>query len=146
MAFDLTTFVGGSIGQAFKDIVSAFKVDPTVALEKQAEITEIQLQLQGKIIDQVNSQIEVNKAEASNANLFVSGWRPFVGWICGLALASEFIIGPLVTWASGLAKHPVAWPVLNNGDLMTVLLGMLGLGGMRTYEKIAGAPGTGGLK
>jgi hypothetical protein len=145
MPFDLGTFLGSNIGQAFKDIMGVFKVDPTVALEKRSELEALQMQLQGKILDQVTAQLEVNKAEAASTSTFVAGWRPAVGWICGFALASQFIIGPLLTWASTLLGHPVTWPVANNSDMMTVLLGMLGIGGMRTYEKIQGVPGTSNL-
>jgi hypothetical protein len=72
-------------------------------------------------------QTDINKIEAANPRLFVSGWRPFVGWGCGFGLISAAVLGPFVTWGSALASV-----------LMTTLAGMLGIGGMRTYEKIAG--------
>ena len=85
----------------------------------------------------VQGQIEINKAEASNPSIFVSGWRPFVGWVCGMGLAYSFLGQPLIEWGS-INYHFIAPPKLDMGDLITILLGMLGLGGLRTYEKKAG--------
>lgn len=146
MAFDWQTFIGANIGDAFQKIVGAFKVDPTIALQNQTEVLKIQMDLQGKLIDQITNQIDVNKVEAANANMFVSGWRPAIGWICGTGLAVQFIINPIATWAAALNGHPIAFPSLDLGTLLTLLLGMLGLGAMRTVEKVQGASGTGGLK
>lgn len=84
------------------------------------------------------SQTDTNKAEAANPNVFVSGWRPFVGWVCGTGMALAFVVGPLFTWISSLLGHPTPFPSLDTGTLMTCLMGMLGLGGMRTYEKLNG--------
>lgn len=83
-------------------------------------------------------QIDINKAEATNPSIFVSGWRPFVGWICGSACAVQFLIGPLATFVAGLMGKSVTFPALDMGTLLTLLLGMLGLGGMRTLEKVNG--------
>ena len=88
------------------------------------------------------AQIEVNKAEAGSSSVFKGGWRPFVGWVCGVALAYHFILHPIIVFAlvtfnvTGL--HPSDLPVFDMDSLMTVLLGMLGLGGLRTYEKKQG--------
>ena len=81
-------------------------------------------------------QMEINKAEATNPSLFVSGWRPFTGWGCGLGLVTSVLIGPLFTWIAALVGHPTPFPVIDTSILMTTLAGMLGLGGMRTYEKL----------
>lgn len=142
MAFDLTSLIGGSIGEAFKEIMGVFKVDPTTAMETQEKLTEIQLQLQGKLIDQVSAQLAVDQAEASNPNMFVAGWRPAIGWICGMGLFTQFIVNPLATWGAALAGHPIAFPSLDLGTLMTLLLGMLGLAGARTFEKVSGVDGS----
>lgn len=81
---------------------------------------------------QIMAQIEVNKAEAENANWFVSGWRPGAGWVCVAAMANNFLIVPYAI-AVGIEV-----PTLELGEMMPVLLGMLGLGGMRSYEKRSG--------
>ena len=85
------------------------------------------------------SQIEVNKAEAASGSLFKGGWRPFIGWVCGVAFAYHFIMQPILifgTTAAGVSLPPL--PEFDMSQMMPVLLGMLGLGGLRTYEKKAG--------
>jgi len=81
-------------------------------------------------------QADTNRVEAASVDLFTSRWRPFIGWVCGIGLAVQFLVGPLVTWGAALAGHPLAFPTLDMGTLLTLLLGMLGLGGMRTMEKL----------
>jgi len=84
-------------------------------------------------------QLEINKAEAQHRSIFVAGWRPFVGWTCGIALAWHFVLAPFVIFAS--AYSGVVLPDLPQFDmssLLTVLMGMLGLGGMRSFEKMKG--------
>ena len=76
--------------------------------------------------DQIMAQVEVNKEEASHPSIFVSGWRPFIGWACGFAMAFNFIGIPLID----TELHPLDLEIM-----LPVLLGMLGLGGMRSYEK-----------
>jgi hypothetical protein len=86
----------------------------------------------------VQGQLDINKAEASNPSVFVAGWRPFIGWVCGAALVYQYLIRPLASWGCAAAGHPV--PVMPGLDdnLWQLLLGMLGLGGLRTAEKIKG--------
>lgn len=82
------------------------------------------------------AQVEVNKAEAASSSVWKGGWRPFVGWVCGTAFAYHFVIQPLAIF--GLAAYGMEVPELPNfemGQLMTVLMGMLGLGGLRSFEK-----------
>tara|TARA_R110000796_G_scaffold62952_1_gene145144 strand:+ start:319 stop:714 length:396 start_codon:yes stop_codon:yes gene_type:complete len=84
-------------------------------------------------------QLEVNKAEAASASVFKGGWRPFIGWTCGFAFAYHFVLQPFMLFAVamfGLDIPPL--PVFDMSTLMTVLMGMLGLGGLRTYEKKTG--------
>jgi phenylpyruvate tautomerase PptA (4-oxalocrotonate tautomerase family) len=82
-------------------------------------------------------QIEINKAEAQSRNIFIAGWRPFVGWSCGLALFWHFLGLPITLFVTGWlgVEHPPL-PQFDMDSLMTVLLGMLGLGGLRTFEKV----------
>lgn len=85
------------------------------------------------------AQIEVNKAEASHRSIFVSGWRPFVGWICAVAMAYHFVLHPIILFIVGMTGAAIPQlPAFDMDSLMTVLLGMLGLGGLRTYEKSKG--------
>jgi hypothetical protein len=85
------------------------------------------------------AQIGVNKAEASHRSIFVAGWRPFVGWVCAIALGYHFVLQPLILFGMAAANvPPLALPEFDMDSLMTVLLGMLGLGGLRSYEKTKG--------
>lgn len=102
-------------------------------LRQSGELAQLNADLQ-----QALAQSDVNKAEAASASVFVSGWRPFVGWMCGCGLGFQIVVAPLAEWAANLAGHPVAFPPLDTSVLGTMLMGMLGLGGMRTYEKISG--------
>ena len=84
-------------------------------------------------------QLEINKTEAQHRSIFVAGWRPFVGWTCGVALAWHFVLAPFIMFFS--AYFGVELPKLPTFDmesLLTVLMGMLGLGGLRTFEKFKG--------
>mgnify|MGYP006193007313 FL=1 len=86
--------------------------------------------------EQVMAQIAVNQEEAKNNSLFVSGWRPAVGWTCCLGLAGNFILIPMGNFVMTLAGSDVLIPLIDVSTMMPVLLGMLGLGSMRTVEKI----------
>ena len=85
------------------------------------------------------AQIEVNKIEAASPDFFKSSWRPFIGWVCGVAFAYHFVLQPIIIFVVALfgAEIP-ALPEFDMASLMTVLGGLLGLGGLRTYEKSKG--------
>lgn len=81
-------------------------------------------------------QLEINKAEAASGSVFKGGWRPFIGWVCGVAFAYHFVIQPFIVFgvsAAGVEIPPL--PEFDMSSLMTVMMGMLGLGGLRTFEK-----------
>lgn len=84
------------------------------------------------------AQLEVNKVEASHQSIFVSGWRPFVGWCCGVALAYHFILAPLLGLIINIYSPGVILPEFEFSQLSTILMGMLGLGGLRSWEKTKG--------
>ena len=86
----------------------------------------------------VQGQLAVNQAEAASPSIFVAGWRPFVGWICGSGLAWNFIARPALEAGMTVAGHPIALPAADLGELMPLLFGLLGLGTLRTVEKIKG--------
>jgi hypothetical protein len=137
----LASLVGGNIASGIADVVKLFKVDPNLALQEQEKLAEIQFNLQGKILDSVTAQAQVNLAEAQSKNIFVAGWRPFVGWVCGSAFAYAFIIQPLLTFIFVATKstfNPATLPKLDISQMMPVLLGMLGLAAARTVEKVNG--------
>ena len=84
------------------------------------------------------AQIELNKVEAGHRSIFVAGWRPFLGWCLSFAMAYHFILQPIAVFAISVGGLSYDLPEFDMNSLMTVLLGMLGLGGMRTYEKSKG--------
>lgn len=86
--------------------------------------------------DLAKGQIAINAEEAKNPSLFVSGWRPFVGWVCGLGLCMQFLVKPIIEWVSIAFGHPLALPPLDMSTLVTMLGGLLGLGTLRTVEKV----------
>jgi len=89
-----------------------------------------------QLIQEINkAQIEVNKIESGSSSLFKSGWRPFVGWTCGVALCYHFVLQPFLMFVFLSIGKPMELPVFDMSTLTTVLLGMLGLGGMRSFEK-----------
>jgi hypothetical protein len=81
------------------------------------------------------AQIAVNKEEAASHSMFVSGWRPAVGWVCTLGLATNYLFVPVCNFLLTVTESPITVPPLDLSEMMPVLLGMLGLGGLRTYEK-----------
>jgi hypothetical protein len=78
-----------------------------------------------------------NQAEARHPSLFVAGWRPFIGWMGGVGIGYAFLVQPLASWVAALSGAP-ALPALDTGVLTTIVMTMLGFGGMRTYEKMQG--------
>lgn len=89
--------------------------------------------------DNAKAQLAVNQAEASSGNTFASSWRPFIGWTCGVAFAYKFVLAPMAAFVLTASGHPITLPVLDFSEMMPVLFGMLGLGAMRTVERIKGA-------
>jgi len=84
-------------------------------------------------------QIEINKAEAQHRSMFVAGWRPFLGWCLSFAMAWHFVLAPFTMFVCAYAGIEIpALPEFDMDSLMTVLMGMLGLGGLRTFEKYKG--------
>lgn len=101
--------------------------------ERVFEIEELRLAL---FADQMQS--DINKEKAENSNIFVAGWRPFIGWVCGAAFAYHFVLQPILAFviANSNSAGKVELPIFDIQTLSTVLMGMLGLGGLRTLEKI----------
>ena len=84
-------------------------------------------------------QLEINKAEAASGSVFKGGWRPFIGWVCGVAFAYHFVLQPFIVFGVTAAGVEIPeLPSFDMGSLMTVMMGMLGLGGLRSYEKKQG--------
>lgn len=84
------------------------------------------------------AQLEVNKKEAAHSSMFVAGWRPAVGWCCVLGMAGNFLVIPMTNFVLALMAIEVVIPLIDLETMMPVLMGMLGLGAMRSYEKVQG--------
>lgn len=87
------------------------------------------------------AQDAVNTEEAKSTNLFIAGARPFLLWVCATSFGWAFVVEPIATFAFSAVGHPLVLPKLDMSEMMPVLLGMLGLSGMRTYEKLNNAQG-----
>lgn len=85
--------------------------------------------------ENAKAQLEVNKVEAASKSLFVAGWRPFIGWTCGLGMFGNFITIPFANFVLALLSYEIVIPLVPLETMMPVLMGMLGLGAMRSYEK-----------
>ena len=85
--------------------------------------------------EQIVGQIKTNQIEAAHQSMFVAGWRPAVGWVCALAMLLNFILIPFINLGMDLAGQDIRLDLIEMDTMMPVLLGMLGLGGMRSYEK-----------
>lgn len=140
----LASLLGPLLGKIVDTVGSKIGVDMS-SDELKTKKLEIELELQKMVAEQEKAvqaanikQIEVNIQEAQHGNLFVAGWRPFIGWICGGAMAYHFIIQPLLVFLIATAGTTVDLPSFDMQSLLTVLMGMLGLGAMRTYEKVYG--------
>jgi len=84
------------------------------------------------------AQLDVNKTEAANENVFVSGWRPAIGWVCAAALLYQYLLIPLAVWGTLWAGLHMPKPPMLDDHLWELMFGMLGMGGLRTVEKISG--------
>ena len=142
MAGDLIgdIFGAGGVAGLVKDVVDKIWPDKT-----EQEKAQIALQLQESQMGQAlaQAQMAVNQAEAANTNIFVSGWRPFIGWICGAELAYSGIVGPFLVFIARIAGYHGEVPTIDLGSSATILSALLGIPaiGLRTYEKRIGAVG-----
>ena len=112
-------------------VLDKFVPDPAAKVQAESEF-------RNALMAWDTAQANVNAAEAASASVFVAGWRPFIGWVCGGALAYQFVVAPLVFWAFLAFGHPIPAPPALDGFLWELMFGMLGLGGLRTYEKVKG--------
>lgn len=126
--------IGTLVDKLFPDPQAA--ADAKVKVMEMAQRGELaQLEAEVKL---ATGQIEINKVEAASASVWTSGWRPAIGWTCAAAFAYKFVLAPAGAFAMAAAGHPIELPVLDFTEMSTILLGMLGLGGMRTVEKVKG--------
>ena len=134
MVDPITSIVSGVAGPLFGLIDNLFTSDEE---REAAKLKLLEMEQRGEL-----AQISVNMQEAKSENVFISGWRPAVGWTCTAAFAYAFVLQPFAAFiALAVGMDPAllaALPDLDIGSMMPVLLGMLGLGAMRSYEKKSG--------
>ena len=128
----LIDFKLGDIGNLFtsaREAITGKKIlDPN-------EIAKIDFQLSQLEHLANQGQIEVNKIEAAHKSLFVAGWRPFIGWVCGVALAYAYVGQPIIEWAIAVYGLEIIPPKIDTNTLYQLVLALLGMATLRTYEK-----------
>ena len=112
-------------------VLDKFVPDPEAKAKAEAE-------LRSSLQQWDKAQTDVNAVEASNPNLFVAGWRPMIGWVCALALAYQYLVCPLGLWIATSLHLAVTTPPKLDDSLWQLMFGMLGMGGLRTFEKLKG--------
>jgi len=126
------TIIKSLIGPATK-LLDKFIEDKD---QKNALAHEIATMAEKHAVKIAQGQMEINKTEAAHKSLFVAGWRPFIGWTCGVAMLSNFLLIPMANFILDLAGSKNVVPLIELETMMPVLMGMLGLGAMRSYEKV----------
>lgn len=135
MAFGIDDIIGAGLS-----IINKFIPD-TAAQEKAA--ADFKMAVFQAQANQQAAQTDIDKAEAASASPFVAGARPFIMWTCGVACAYQWVGIPMLTWFAGVftaITHIVVpeFPHIDTSDMYTIMTGMLGLGGMRSYDKLKG--------
>ena len=132
----------GPLSDIIKSVIGRIWPDPAAQADAQLKLAIMvqngELAQLAAATDLAKAQIGVNAVEAVSTSMFVAGWRPFIGWTCGAAFAYKFVLAPAFAFGLTAAGYPVTLPVLDFTEMSTVLLGMLGIGGLRTIEKIKG--------
>lgn len=125
----------GPILEVGKSILERFVPDPEK--KREAELELVRMAAEGEL-KQVIAQLEINAREATHPSVFVAGWRPFFGWAGGAGFVYATIVQPLLAWGASIKGWP-APPTLNMDLMWVVITGMLGIGGLRSIEKVKGA-------
>ena len=114
--------------------------DPEMEWKVQQALLEYELKIRQMDLAPVLGQIDVNKVEAQHEGVFIAGWRPFIGWVCGSAFAYHYVGQPIILFTISVFHWtpPAPIPSFDMTSLMTVLMGMLGLGSLRSWEKFKG--------
>lgn len=123
------------LGPIFNTIIDRAIPDKNAAAKAKVE-------LETKLLEAATAanqaQLDINKEEAGHRSIFVAGWRPGIGWVCAAALAYQFVLAPLGLWVAGIAGETIPPPPALDDMLWELLAGMLGLAGLRTFEKSRG--------
>lgn len=131
----LGSLFGSGVEGTIKGIGDVVDKFVETADEKRAwEKVKLKMQMEPEL-----AQLEINKVEAAHKKVFVAGWRPFIGWVCGVAMAWHHIIHGMCVFVVTIFRPDIVFPALSGQDtLNTVLFALLGFGGFRAYEKVKG--------
>lgn len=110
---------------------------PDPAARERARL-EAEATLLSASIEEMKGQVSINVEEAKHQNIFVSGWRPAIGWSCALAFAFLYVVAPIVQWIAQMYGVVILLPKFDSDALMSLTFGMLGIAGFRTFEKVKG--------
>ena len=132
--------IGDAIASVLGKVIDRAWPDPAQRAAAAQALSELQQAGEFKRIDadleQMRLQTAINQAEATSADPFSSRWRPFIGWICGMAFGWNFIGLPVSRLICDVLGHPISIAPADMSEMMPILLGLLGLSGLRTYEKL----------
>lgn len=126
MAFGLDDAVAAGL-----KVIDKFVPDPAARAKAEAD-------LRADLLASDRAQMEVNKAEAASGSVFVSGWRPAIGWVLAAAVAYTYLLVPLGVWLGFVIGKPLPKPPVLDGNLWELMFALLGMGGLRTLEKLKG--------
>jgi len=139
-----TADAAGSVVESVSNGITNLATDIRLAItgeispENKAELAKIALEAENL---QKHTQLEINLSEARHQSAFVAGWRPFIGWVCGLSLANNYILRPWAIAVLSASGKVFEFPVIDLSLMIPIMTGMLRLAGMRTYEKKQGVTG-----
>jgi len=137
----ILSWLTGGVVEKVADVVDDFITTEQERLEYQLKRYELELkekELETRLLEKVH---ETNIAEAKTGNWFIAGWRPFIGWVCGIAVGYSFVLAPFLHSVFIAFGIDFPLPELDIGILLNLILAMLGMAGLRTYEKLKGVQG-----
>ena len=127
----LANLLGGDLVKSVGGIIDSLHTS-------QEEKDNAKIKLQALENELKTKQIDVNKVEAGHRSIFVAGWRPFLGWVSGISVAFVYLFQPFIVMVLKIFGSDIELPTLDLSQLMPLILGMLGLGGLRSFEKVRG--------
>jgi hypothetical protein len=131
----MTLPVIGTVLSIGEKLVDRLFPDPKAKAEALQKLNELE---QSGDLQAIAGQVEINKIEAANPRMFIAGWRPAIGWVLASGLAVMLVVGPLMAWGSALAGRPIEQPKMPTEVIMALSTSLLGLSGLRTWEKFKG--------
>ena len=137
MASVVTNLLGGGLLTGISGLINTIRGKSP---EDAAKLAELTAKYQSELLDADKqmqlAQVQVNATEAASSDKYTSRWRPTIGYVCAAAFAGNYVVAPFATWIAHMTGRSIDFPVWDMSTMMPVLLGLLGLGGMRSWEKV----------